>query len=439
MRYNQPYDQPSDPNAPYVDGDPDAGIEGSIVPGAGIEFDQREVVEVINAAFTRHYTDFTNTACAAPDNGDLTQLRKAIEGFIRTTPVPSWYIDNVVNYTVHGTSPKYANLNVAFEDLSKYIVTHNGQVTLAIAAGAWPYGGASVSLDHPNGNRIIVTGANLSSYPVATDFTVTGYTDTLRGNDRTNTLNRLRTRFTTELDFTGGAGISSSAVNMLLQNILIVGDRSAKGGFGLSAGSLTIKNVSVWGGYVGVGQGILSLASGSFFSANGSIGHGIGLASGGNMWHGTNTQMWLTSNDNSGIGAGFDCGANGYAQVFANGNAWEGLACTIIGQFQVGAQSQFNMNAQQGLFVCQGSFYADPATGGAGNGLQVQNNGGGGMWVTVGSNAQAPWGQFSGNTGGPAITCIDGSFVYAPSASGVAGNSNPGINTLSADGSYITV
>lgn len=67
MKYNQPFDQPSSPNAPYVDGNPSAGIQGSIVPAASIEFPQREIVTAIQAAGLN------------PDNGDLTQLLQMIK------------------------------------------------------------------------------------------------------------------------------------------------------------------------------------------------------------------------------------------------------------------------------------------------------------------------------------------------------------------------
>jgi hypothetical protein len=50
MQYNQPFDQPSNPNASYVDGNPAAGIQGSIVPAASIEFPQREIMNAIQAA-----------------------------------------------------------------------------------------------------------------------------------------------------------------------------------------------------------------------------------------------------------------------------------------------------------------------------------------------------------------------------------------------------
>jgi hypothetical protein len=67
MKYNQPFDQPSNPNAPYVDGNPAAGIQGSIVPAAAIEYDQREIVNTISAVGL------------SPTNADLTQLLQALK------------------------------------------------------------------------------------------------------------------------------------------------------------------------------------------------------------------------------------------------------------------------------------------------------------------------------------------------------------------------
>jgi hypothetical protein len=67
LQYNQPYGV-SDPNAPYINGNPPTGTMGSIPPAASIEFPQREIVNVIsNGGFT-------------PDNADLVQLAKAIQG-----------------------------------------------------------------------------------------------------------------------------------------------------------------------------------------------------------------------------------------------------------------------------------------------------------------------------------------------------------------------
>ncbi|WP_038384938.1 hypothetical protein [Bradyrhizobium elkanii] len=66
MKYNQPYGV-SDANAPYVNGDPSIGRAGSIPPAASIEYPQREIVNLINAAGL------------TPDNADLAQLARGIQ------------------------------------------------------------------------------------------------------------------------------------------------------------------------------------------------------------------------------------------------------------------------------------------------------------------------------------------------------------------------
>jgi hypothetical protein len=66
MLYEAPYGQ-SNPNASYVDGNPAAGIQGSIIPAAAVEAPQREIVEVITQANI------------VPSDTDLTQLAQGIE------------------------------------------------------------------------------------------------------------------------------------------------------------------------------------------------------------------------------------------------------------------------------------------------------------------------------------------------------------------------
>jgi len=65
MRYQQPYGI-SDPNAGYINGNPAAGIQGSIPPAAAFEQPQRELVNVIQ------------NSDLIPDDGDLQQLLKSI-------------------------------------------------------------------------------------------------------------------------------------------------------------------------------------------------------------------------------------------------------------------------------------------------------------------------------------------------------------------------
>ena len=79
MKYNQPYGI-SDPNAPYLNGNPSTGQMGSIPPAWSIEHDQREIVAVIQYAADNGLLDYNSEVCHNPSEADLTQLLKAIFG-----------------------------------------------------------------------------------------------------------------------------------------------------------------------------------------------------------------------------------------------------------------------------------------------------------------------------------------------------------------------
>jgi hypothetical protein len=64
MKYEQPYGV-SDPNAPYINGNPQIGLQGSIPPAASIENPQREIV------------NFISQSNLVPTDADLYQLTKA--------------------------------------------------------------------------------------------------------------------------------------------------------------------------------------------------------------------------------------------------------------------------------------------------------------------------------------------------------------------------
>jgi len=209
VQYNQPFDQPSNSNAPYIDGNPAAGIQGSIVPAASIEFDQREIVEVITRANIRGYSDFSNTLCAVPNNADLLQLRKAIEGFIRGW---EYIIDTEVTFTVHGSGADFPDLIKAFDYLGKYRITPRGHVILQLA-GAAPgsqtaiqYGYTQpVIIAHPNNDRISIFGAQMLAGVPRTDagYAWNGSSPAQRAQDISTNLVMLRTKFATELRFLG--------------------------------------------------------------------------------------------------------------------------------------------------------------------------------------------------------------------------------------------
>jgi hypothetical protein len=227
MQYNQPADQPGNPNAPYVDGNPGAGIQGSIVPAAGVEFDQREVVEVITRANVRGYSDFSGTACALPANADLTQLRKAIEGFIRSW---QYIISTTVTFTVHGPGAYYPDLITAFADLGKYKITPTGHVILQLAGAS--SGSAqkftytqTIVINHPNNDRISIVGAKMLK-PLPLDdsgYASNGSSSAQRAADLTTNLAILRSCFATELAFQSIQPLASgNASGLLIQGVMLM-------------------------------------------------------------------------------------------------------------------------------------------------------------------------------------------------------------------------
>jgi hypothetical protein len=95
VQYNKPFDK-SDVTASYVNGNPPAGVQGSIPPAEAIEYPQREIVAVIVAAGL------------TPTNTDLTQLLQAIRilSGVSGTALLHWGLDTgSVNAMVIAASP----------------------------------------------------------------------------------------------------------------------------------------------------------------------------------------------------------------------------------------------------------------------------------------------------------------------------------------------
>ncbi len=67
MKYHQPFDQPSSPNASYTNGNPNTGTQGSIIPAEAVEYPQREIVNVI-----------ADVGLSSPTDSDLDQLSEAV-------------------------------------------------------------------------------------------------------------------------------------------------------------------------------------------------------------------------------------------------------------------------------------------------------------------------------------------------------------------------
>ena len=117
MQYNQPYGV-SDPNAPYINGNPSTGTPGSIPPAASIEFPQREIINLI-----------ADAGLVAPSNNDLHQLARSVQSHllvsdddvgtvnqlqVTMTPAPPAYFKYmmvVCKVAIDNTGPSTLNCN----------------------------------------------------------------------------------------------------------------------------------------------------------------------------------------------------------------------------------------------------------------------------------------------------------------------------------------
>jgi hypothetical protein len=83
MRYQAPYGV-SDPDSPYINGNPSLGIQGSIPPAAAFEEPMREIVAVINSSGI------------TPDDGDLQQLAKGVRSQFMNFAQDVGTVDNLI-------------------------------------------------------------------------------------------------------------------------------------------------------------------------------------------------------------------------------------------------------------------------------------------------------------------------------------------------------
>ena len=77
MKYTPPLGSLED-DAPYVDGNPSAGIRGSVVPAAPFNQVQRELVHVISSAGIE------------PSNSDMTQVWQALQKLLSISDAEKW-------------------------------------------------------------------------------------------------------------------------------------------------------------------------------------------------------------------------------------------------------------------------------------------------------------------------------------------------------------
>lgn len=126
MQYIQPFDQPNNPNASYVNGNPGTGTPGSIPPAAAFEHTMREIVQtIIDNGLT-------------PTSADLEQLSKAIQADLVNGVADTGTTNNIV--ITPAPLPAGLGQFLAFRVLIKNTNTNTGganvTVTCQTAAGS---------------------------------------------------------------------------------------------------------------------------------------------------------------------------------------------------------------------------------------------------------------------------------------------------------------
>jgi hypothetical protein len=119
MKYNQPYGV-SDPNGPYINGDPSIGRAGSIPPAASIEYPQREIVNYI-----------TDANKMTPDNADLHQLAKTVQSLYTNFAIDQ----GTVNALSVAVSPPIAAYYDGLHLWIKAAAKNSGATTLSVNGG----------------------------------------------------------------------------------------------------------------------------------------------------------------------------------------------------------------------------------------------------------------------------------------------------------------
>ena len=211
----------------YVNGNPVTGTEGSIPPNTSFDESQIEIIEVIQRAGI------------VPTHNDLTQLWQALEALFAQK-----YITSPIVKFVHGAGADFPDLIQALMWVAQYVITATGSVTFMLAPGKWTYY-TTVELNHANCARIIIQGSALvGAFPTPPDFSIGGYHSSGDGSQH---ITMLRSRYGTELSFTGGiTGFVIRRGVPTLRYLLVSGSQT--GGHGLDAqDSVLLDGCAFWG------------------------------------------------------------------------------------------------------------------------------------------------------------------------------------------------
>jgi hypothetical protein len=364
--------------------------------------------------------------------------------FIEPITATSFQIATGITKTIGGAGADFADLNAAFTWLSAYTITNSGYVTFQLAAGQFVYN-TNTNINHTNSDRILVNGAPMSGAAVQhTDITVTGYSALQRSNDAASNLAMFRSRFATELRFSG-AGAAVWIRGVSLRNILFTSDGSTQNHLIISDGGpggskiTTIDGCAVHGAQF---IGIVAQSGGQIYFANNptfSCANGWqGFVASGNSHMSFGTTVGAYGNgvdgfivDDGGTMSSYQPTFGGTPLVvYASGNNTNGFAALALGGIDCHYASAVN-NGGCGFsayFSACVSVDYSTASGNAFAGFNVWNCGSMSALNTLGSG--------NGING---YAAFGASNIYATGGgcTGAAAQAAPAFNTLSSSGSYI--
>ncbi|MGV1793841.1 glycine-rich domain-containing protein [Rhizobium sp. A37_96] len=360
MKYNQPYDQASNTDAPYVNGNPSSGVQGSIIPAAAVEYPQREIVNVL-----------TKNGLT-PSNGDLTQLVTAMR-LQRVNYFVAAGSANALSITLDPVPSSWVDLVGA--PLSVYISNSNTDaVTLtATGIGALPItrvdGSALKPRDLAAGSvaKLVVAPGSLQLINPATALIVGPTRVLILTSTTTLTVQPGETRAEVQAWAGGGAGGGGSAVGYGGGG---GGGEYRQGLFtGLTTGQTIVATVGAGGvGGAGGGGNGGTTSFGSYLTANGGRGapySGTGAGGAGIGGTGGSGGTGIPGMAGEGI---FNTGSNSAAIIGLGGASW-GCGHSQFVNFIYGS----NATGSAGNFPGQG--------GGGASGAGLAGSGAAGMII----------------------------------------------------------
>jgi hypothetical protein len=338
-------------------------------------------------------------------------------------------INTAMTFTVYGTGANFADLNAANAWLSRHRIGTSGSVTLNLAAGKFT-NTTTQFLSHPDGQRITVNGSALigGGFPAAGSFTITGSSSGARTSDTAANLALLRTRFATELAFTGASGLSFGIVGAV-NNILATGDGSFVDGIlFVATPNGSVSNV------IGVSFGNRGFVTSQAHLATTNVG---GAGNGGNSASAESASSWqysgqiigLSSAASGIVSSSSTIATNTNGALTAGGNVQKGNSATDNGVI-IASNSNSNgssFNGGDGFYATRGGILQaeqSVSINNGGSGYFAQNDG----WIDAASSTSTGNATFG-------YQAINKGFVIQ--TGGTAGSLSPAGNTVGNANSYI--